>query len=769
MIPAKFKDGPRRQHRSSSTVAKGFHNLWEVSSRNIKTPSSLTSSFLLSKDSSSYSRIKEEIVKELPSPAGNVYSRTSAEKDNTEVVSNVITCGTGYLPVMQELQRAFLMRAECPRFSNKSTSTTQWGPGLVSISDLPSGTYFKNINYENWKMTDDTSFSDILKSMQKERELTYSKSAYEFQTLRQSEESPSVQTVMKSSQTRKMPWYATVIQEKDRHLLMMKDEISRLTALEDACLRKDEELAQLKKEVKELQKQLQILSEAQKIDVYLKREPSGEIRDISDALDRKEDLEPQATQMAPETKTRKETKIYRGEKMQQRSFPEESKEGGSKVCVEPLPSLLSVELSQVSVSGSVMREEEDVQKSIQEDSLVAEKVRKPPHFPDEGSVEAESKVAEEEEKISEEEAEEIDYIDRELEEVLMAKINEYEQINEELQAELEITRNEYSIIAVPLSSLSHFPPKPLLLLFPSLSFFLFSFSSFCPSIHLPPLFSFFFSYSLFLFSLFLLSFSSFLPLLSLFPSHPYYPLLYFLSLVLSLLLFFFPFWLLFLFSPLFSFTLSGTILSLQRQVDFQESQLQKTTLEKENLQKELRERKAQLQAMSDKFASLREERKREEMMGIIEKDNLNLRQHVSELEFELRKREDVISEYDNKINKLQAQVNSDENQMQHQEKLYEELQSRYEEMQLSEQQYRVLLENSQVRLERLRSKVMQAAFSATGIKSPATEITDNDILEALQRIINERLDFYQQLKQKGVKVPPLHQSEVVSSSKGKKK
>ncbi|XP_031818830.1 coiled-coil domain-containing protein 27 isoform X1 [Sarcophilus harrisii] len=660
MIPAKFKDGPRRQHRSSSTVAKGFHNLWEVSSRNIKTPSSLTSSFLLSKDSSSYSRIKEEIVKELPSPAGNVYSRTSAEKDNTEVVSNVITCGTGYLPVMQELQRAFLMRAECPRFSNKSTSTTQWGPGLVSISDLPSGTYFKNINYENWKMTDDTSFSDILKSMQKERELTYSKSAYEFQTLRQSEESPSVQTVMKSSQTRKMPWYATVIQEKDRHLLMMKDEISRLTALEDACLRKDEELAQLKKEVKELQKQLQILSEAQKIDVYLKREPSGEIRDISDALDRKEDLEPQATQMAPETKTRKETKIYRGEKMQQRSFPEESKEGGSKVCVEPLPSLLSVELSQVSVSGSVMREEEDVQKSIQEDSLVAEKVRKPPHFPDEGSVEAESKVAEEEEKISEEEAEEIDYIDRELEEVLMAKINEYEQINEELQAELEITRNEYSIIA-------------------------------------------------------------------------------------------------------------GTILSLQRQVDFQESQLQKTTLEKENLQKELRERKAQLQAMSDKFASLREERKREEMMGIIEKDNLNLRQHVSELEFELRKREDVISEYDNKINKLQAQVNSDENQMQHQEKLYEELQSRYEEMQLSEQQYRVLLENSQVRLERLRSKVMQAAFSATGIKSPATEITDNDILEALQRIINERLDFYQQLKQKGVKVPPLHQSEVVSSSKGKKK
>ncbi|XP_074162567.1 coiled-coil domain-containing protein 27 isoform X2 [Sminthopsis crassicaudata] len=601
---------------------------------------------------------KEEFGKD---PLTNIYSQTSIDKGNTEVVNDVITCGTGYLPIMQELQRAFLMRAECPRFSNRSTSTTQWGPGLVSLSELPSGTYFKNINYENWKMTDDTSFSDILKSMQKEKKLTYSKSAFEFQSLRQSEESPSSQTIMKSSQTRKMPWYATVIQEKDRHLLMMKDEISRLTALEEACLRKDDELAQLKKEVKELQKQLQILSEAQKVKVHLMRKPSDESKDISDALDKKqEDLEPQDTQMAPETKPRKEVKTYKEERMQQRSFPEESREGGSKMCVEPLPSFLSLELRQVSISGSITREEDDVRKSIPEDSLAAEKNQKLLPLPDEGSIEEETKADEEEEKIPEEEVEEINYIDRELEEVLMAKINEYEQVNEELQAELEITRNEYSIIA-------------------------------------------------------------------------------------------------------------GTILSLQRQVDFQESQLQKTTLEKENLQKELRERKAQLQAMSDKFASLREERKRDEMMGIIEKDNLNLRQHVSELEFELRKREEVISEYDNKINKLQAQVNADENQKHHQEKQYEDLQSRYEEMQLSEQQYRVLLENSQVRLERLRSKVMQAAFSATGIKSPATEITDSDILEALQRIINERLDFYQQLKQKGVKVPPLHQSEVVSSSKGKKK
>lgn len=41
-------------------------------------------------------------------------------------------------------------------------------------------------------------------------------------------------------------------------------------------------------------------------------------------------------------------------------------------------------------------------------------------------------------------------------------------------------------------------------------------------------------------------------------------------------------------------------MSLQRQIVFQESQLQKMNAENELLQKELRERNRQLQAMSDK-------------------------------------------------------------------------------------------------------------------------------------------------------------------------
>ncbi|XP_036603531.1 coiled-coil domain-containing protein 27 [Trichosurus vulpecula] len=598
----------------------------------------------------------------LNTPDIGIHSSASSYKSNIAGAGGLLTCGTGYLPLMQELQRAFLMRAECPRFSNRSTSTSQWGPGLVTVSELPSGTHLKDINYENWKMTDETSFSNILKTTQTGKKLTYSQSACEFQNLRQSYEGPSSQTMIKGPQSWKIPWYATVIQEKDRHLVLMKDELNRLTALEEACRKKDDELAQLKEEVKDLQKQLQFLSEVRGIETNLKEEVSRVSQEGSGVLGKKEDLgqalKPEDTPTIQDMRGSQDTSIlstatYEDAEIQGQSITAEVKDGGFRTCIDSYGPLPPHEARHISTSGSITKDEEELLRSMKEASHFVGKIRKPPHLPDECDSETEAKIIEEDEKVSEEDVVEgIEYLDREVEEELIARMNEYEQVNDELRAELEIMKNEYSIV-------------------------------------------------------------------------------------------------------------TGTILSLQRQVDFQESQLQKTTLEKETLQKELRERKAQLQAMSDKFASLREERKHEEMMGLIEKDNLNLRQHVAELEFELKKREEVISEYDSKINQLQAQVNLDKNHMNRQKQNHEDLQNRYEEMHLSEQQYRVLLESCQARLERLRSKIMQAAFSTAGIKSPATEITDTDILEALQRIINERLDFYQQLKQKGVKVPPLHQTELV--------
>eukprot|EP00074_Homo_sapiens_P078488 XP_011539082.1 coiled-coil domain-containing protein 27 isoform X4 [Homo sapiens] len=178
---------------------------------------------------------------------------------------------------------------------------------------------------------------------------------------------------------------------------------------------------------------------------------------------------------------------------------------------------------------------------------------------------------------------------------------------------------------------------------------------------------------------------------------------------------------------------TGVIASLQQQVDFQETQLRKINTENETLQKELRERRQQLQAMTDKFSNLREDKKHQEMMGLIEKDNQLLRQQVSELERKLTKRDCVISELDTKVSQLQEQVELDQNHLQRWKQLQEDLQSKKEMIQQAEQHTRVALESSQSRLERLRNKIIQATFSISGTKSLANEISDNDILEALQQ------------------------------------
>ncbi|XP_056651935.1 coiled-coil domain-containing protein 27 isoform X2 [Monodelphis domestica] len=746
MLPGKLKERTKKQFGTSSAVSKGFHNLWDVSTRNSKTTSLASSPRLLSKCSPGSSKNKEEcsLIVDTCSPG-------SSDRSNAGGSCGNITCGAGYIPLMKELHRAFLMRAECPRFSNISTSTSQFGPGLATLSELPSGVYFRNTNYENWRMTDDTeSSSDILKTCKTVNKLKHSKSAYEFESLRPKERSSSSESLTESPLISKMPWYATVIQDKDRTLLMMKDEINRLTTMEEACLKKDSELAFLKAEVKSLKKQLQHLNEVRGTDVD-------------------SDVKAEETQICPETKMRKEESFLSCMTYEESEPQDEITIIGGKdqVCLDTYEPLPSYDAREASVSGSVVKDEEEVQKSMKEASRSLGRVRRAVLHPEECYSGIESKITEEDEKESEEDMEGADFLDRELEEELMARIEEYEQANQELLNELDIMRNEYSIVSVPLSSLL---PDSLI----SLSFFFISslFLLFSPS---PPLFMFSFSSFLPLYSLCLLSFlcfsissSSFLssPCYSLFSLSCFFSCLLFLSCS-FLLYYIFPSGYSF-FSLSFIFTLSGTILSLQRQVDFQQSQLQKITLEKEVLQKELRERKAQLQAMSDKFGSLREERKHEEMMGNIEKDNLDLRQHVSELEFELKKKEDVISEYDAKISQLEGQINAMENQTEKEKQSRDNLQNRYEEMQLSEQHYRVALESCQARLERLRNKIMQAAFSTTGIKSPSLEITDNDILEALQKIINDRLEFYQQLKQKGVKVPPLNPNEVATAPKTKK-
>ncbi|KAM6434418.1 coiled-coil domain-containing protein 27 isoform 3-T8 [Liasis olivaceus] len=200
---------------------------------------------------------------------------------------------------------------------------------------------------------------------------------------------------------------------------------------------------------------------------------------------------------------------------------------------------------------------------------------------------------------------------------------------------------------------------------------------------------------------------------------------------------------------------TGTISSLQRQLSFEESQIRKAHTDHELLQKELRERGEQLEAMSNKFCNLREERKHEEMMGSIERENYKLRQELSRLEVQLADKGQLVSDLQSNISQLQSELLANQHRTGKQLSSQNELQRQLEILQRVEQQTRVTLESISARFERFRSKIIQATYSTPGTKSPQAEITDDEVLEALQKIITDRLDFHQLLKQKGVKVPSL--------------
>ncbi|KAM4703140.1 coiled-coil domain-containing protein 27 [Rhinophrynus dorsalis] len=177
----------------------------------------------------------------------------------------------------------------------------------------------------------------------------------------------------------------------------------------------------------------------------------------------------------------------------------------------------------------------------------------------------------------------------------------------------------------------------------------------------------------------------------------------------------------------------GCISSLQRMISFHESQLRKVVSEKKNLQKELEDRKMQVQAMTKKFSSLREERKHIEVMAAIEMENYNLRELVSELKSEMTKRNEMVTDLKSEVQKLQKQSMTYQTQIKEQESEKKEIQSKADELMFSAQRIKVALVSIESRFERFRGKIIQATYSAPGVKCPQVALTDNEILEAMQK------------------------------------
>ncbi|NWT02147.1 CCD27 protein, partial [Mionectes macconnelli] len=188
---------------------------------------------------------------------------------------------------------------------------------------------------------------------------------------------------------------------------------------------------------------------------------------------------------------------------------------------------------------------------------------------------------------------------------------------------------------------------------------------------------------------------------------------------------------------------TGAISSLQRQLEIQGSELRRFRYENKMLQKQLREREEQLQALSDKFCSLTEEQRKEEVMVMIEEENHSLRQAVTEQESQLAKQNEQISELEGTIKRLRIEVVTSRRHAQEHKQAQEETKSQVEALQHKEVQTKVALERIRSQFERLRSKIIQAAFSVETQDHPQAELTEEQVLGVMQVCGSSKLSFQQ--------------------------
>ncbi|XP_078094707.1 coiled-coil domain-containing protein 27-like [Mustelus asterias] len=199
----------------------------------------------------------------------------------------------------------------------------------------------------------------------------------------------------------------------------------------------------------------------------------------------------------------------------------------------------------------------------------------------------------------------------------------------------------------------------------------------------------------------------------------------------------------------------GAVVSINRKCSLAEAQLRNAEAELERLQKELKERCNQLHDMSNKFSNLREKNNRIKIMTDLQKENINFRELIAELQSELAKKNEEIVKLKAGIDQLQLHITAEEVRKKQLQTEYDYATAQCDLMQRELQDLQIALKFTGTRLERFISKIVKAVYTAPGIVQPKTQISDEDTLEIFQKVLDDRLTFHSMLVDSGIPVPPL--------------
>ncbi|KAJ8257595.1 hypothetical protein GJAV_G00187460 [Gymnothorax javanicus] len=200
---------------------------------------------------------------------------------------------------------------------------------------------------------------------------------------------------------------------------------------------------------------------------------------------------------------------------------------------------------------------------------------------------------------------------------------------------------------------------------------------------------------------------------------------------------------------------AGTVCSLRRELSIKDRDLTLARAEGAELKQELKDRMAQLQAMSRKFSCLREGKANEELIAALENENCSLRQLTAQLKEEASQQRQEAARVSDEVQRLQKALEMERVALAKLQQRDQANQGAIAALQLQHSRAKVSLEQTRTRFERLRGRIIQAAYAAPGAKPPQTEISDAALLQAMQKIVDDRTELHQRLHQNGEKLPSL--------------
>ncbi|XP_059145230.1 forkhead-associated domain-containing protein 1-like [Physella acuta] len=200
---------------------------------------------------------------------------------------------------------------------------------------------------------------------------------------------------------------------------------------------------------------------------------------------------------------------------------------------------------------------------------------------------------------------------------------------------------------------------------------------------------------------------------------------------------------------------SGLVTQMQRDMSSKDSTISRMAREIEVLKKDIREREIQMTAVNSakdvppylRLDGGKTKDQPKEEISAREKELISLRQKFKTAESKVQEQTDLVAALREELDKSKASFLSEKEA---QKKILADLEAakvQVHDIQRSERVVRVDLEQSQKRFERLRNRVFQVIYSTPGVQAPEKEINDDELIEALKKLVEERAKQFSKIKE----------------------